>query len=185
MSRLPTVDNEAAKALFGSITESRGWVSNLLRSLAHAPDGLERLQAVGHYGRYMSELTERERELVICITGRNVPYAWAHHAPLAEQVGITREQLAALKSGTVPAGLSDAETALCAYVFAYCALGGIDDKVFAAAQEHYSSRQITDISIIAAYYMAMGSIIIGLGVETEPPEILQIELDWQQKKAQA
>ena len=183
MSRLPPVDDATARELFQSITESRGWVSNLLRSLAHAPEGLARFQAVGHYGRYMTELTERERELVICITGRNVGYAWAHHAPLAAQVGITEAQLAALKEGKVPEGLSDAEAALCAYTFDFCALGGIGDEVLARMQEHYSSRQITDVSLTAAYYMAAGSIIIGLGVETEPPEVLKIELDWQREKA--
>lgn len=182
MSRLPAVDDAASEALFERITNSRGWVSNLLRSLAHAPDGLGRLQDVGHYGRYLTDLTERERELAIVITGRNVPYAWAHHAPLAKQTGIETAQLEAIQEGRVPRGLSAAETALCAYCFAFAAAKGVDDATFERLQQHYSSRQITDVSILCAYYMAMGGIIIGLRVQTEPSEVLQIEIDWQKRK---
>ncbi len=182
MSRLPPVDEAATEKLFGEIARSRGWVSNLLRSLAHSPEGLACLQQVGHFGRYQTKLTERERELCIMITGRNVPYAWTHHAPLGRQVGITEAQASALKQGAVPEGLSAAEAALCAYCFAFTGFAGVPDDCMARLQEHYSSRQITDISILCAYYLAMGSIIIGLKVETETPEVLQIEIDWQRKK---
>jgi len=182
MSRLPPVDEAATQRLFGEITRSRGWVSNLLRALAHSPEGLACLQQVGHFGRYQTELTERERELAIMITGRGVPYAWTHHAPLGRQVGITDEQAAAIKASRLPEGLSSAEAALAAYCFEFTGLAGVSDTCMAELQKHYSYRQVTDISILCAYYMAMGAIIIGLQVEPEPPEILQVELDWQRKK---
>lgn len=56
--------SEALKEILDSIAASRGWVSNALRSLSHAPEGLRRFHAVGHYGRYDTDLSERERELV-------------------------------------------------------------------------------------------------------------------------
>lgn len=182
MSLLPPVDDAATEELFLRITQSRGWVSNLLRSLAHSPKGLAALQQVGHFGRYESDLSEREREFTIVITGRNVPYAWAHHAPLAAQVAIQASQLDKIKAGKVPDGLSPAETALCAYCFEFTAAAGVSTACFGKLQEHYSSRQITDISILCAYYMAMGAVLIGLCVETEPADVLQIEIDWQKRK---
>lgn len=179
MFRLPPADDKTTQELFSRITASRGWVSNLLRSLAHSSPGLAALQQVGHFGRYETDLTERERELAIVITGRDVPYAYAHHAPLARQVGITDAQLDAIRAANVPEGLSPAETALCAYCFQFTACKGIDDACFSRLREFYSNRQVTDITILCAYYLAMGSILIGFEVQTEPPEVLQIELDWQ------
>lgn len=182
MSRLPPADDATTQELFSRITASRGWVSNLLRSLAHSPQGLASLQQVGHFGRYETDLTERERELAIVITGRNVPYAYAHHAPLASQVGITDLQLKDIRAGKVPEDLSPAEIALSAYCLEFTSFKGVEDGCFDRLREFYSDRQVTDISILCAYYLAMGSILIGLCVETETPEVLQIELDWQKSK---
>lgn len=182
MSLLPPADDPATNEVFAQIAQSRGWVSNLLRSLAHSPKGLAALQQVGHFGRYESDLSERERELAIVITGRNVPYAWAHHAPLAEQIGIDASQLESIKADKVPAGLSPAEAALSAYCFEFTAAQGISDACFSGLKEHYSSRQITDVSILCAYYMAAGALLIGLRVEIEPKDMLRVELEWQKKK---
>ncbi|MBX9463896.1 MAG: carboxymuconolactone decarboxylase family protein [Aquamicrobium sp.] len=181
MSRLPPVEDSAVQELFARIAESRGWVSNLLGALGHSPKALDAFQRLGHFGRYETDLTERERELVIVIAGRSVPYAWAHHAPLAMQVGITETQLDKIKRGEVPEGLSASEAALCAYCLAYTSFKGIPDDVFSTLSSHYSNRQVTDISVLSSYYLGAGAILIGLKIVTEPPEVLQIELDWQKK----
>src|SRR5688572_24096769 len=66
VSRLPTADTASGKLkeVFDNIQKSRGWASNALRSLAHAPEGLRKFQPMGHYARYETELTELQRELV-------------------------------------------------------------------------------------------------------------------------
>ncbi len=182
MAHLPDVDltqHPDIAATFDKVQQSRGWVSNLMRSLAHAPDGLDLYAKLGHYCRYGTQLNEIQRELVICIVGRNIPYAWAHHGGLARQIGITEAQLAEIKANRTPADLSAADRALCDHVFAFVSFGGIPAAVHAETVKHFSARQVTDISLLAAYYLAAGSLIIGMGVEVEPPEVLQIELDWQ------
>jgi alkylhydroperoxidase family enzyme len=171
------------RAVLDGVAASRGWVSNALRSLSAAPKGLKVFSAVGHYGRYETALTELERELVILIVGRNVPYAWAHHAPLGLQAGLTQAQIDAIAAGEIPPGLSAADQVLCAYVAAFVAGKGIAPDLAAALNGHFSPRQITDISLIAGYYLALGTMLLAFGVEVEPPEVLAIELDWQRKQA--
>lgn len=137
----PTPERTPGTAeVFARVAASRGWVSNLLRSLGHAPEALARFSALGHHGRYGNALSERQRELVIVIVGCTNAYAWAHHAPLALDAGVTEAELAAL-----------------------------------------SPREATDVAMLAAYYLAAGSLIIGLGVKVEPPEVLAIERAWQQQ----
>lgn len=181
MSRLEIPDDEETKGLFEEISSSRGWVSNLLASLANSKPGLTKLQAVGHFSRYESELTEREREIVILATGRNVPYVVAHHFALAVQTGITHSQCEAIVSGRVPEDFSDSEQSLLKYVFEFMSLEGVSDRVFQDVCRFYGSRQVTDASIVSSYYIGMAAIIIGLQVETESEEVLEIERDWQRK----
>lgn len=175
----------ATRAAFAGVMASRGFVSNLLRSLGHAPDGLALYSALGGYGRYGTALTEVQRELVICITGRNVPYAWAHHAPMALQAGLTEAQMAALRSGRTPPDLDAADRALCDFTFAFATLGGVPDAAWAAVNRHFTPRQATDIALLSAYYLAAASLIIGMGVETETPEVLATELAWQARPRDA
>jgi alkylhydroperoxidase family enzyme len=170
---------------FRKVAASRGFVSNLLRSLGHAPQGLGLYTALGHYGRYGTELTEIQRELVICIMGRNVAYAWAHHAPMAVQAGLSEAQMAAIKEGRTPEGLSEANHALCEFTFAFGTLQGVPQERWDALNRHFSPRQATDIALLAAYYLAAASLIVGMGVETEPPEVLAIEVAWQRQPRDA
>ncbi len=68
MSRLPPVNETAspdAAAVFAQIEQSRGSVSNVLRSFGHAPEGLRAFAAYGEYVRYRTGLDARLRELVI------------------------------------------------------------------------------------------------------------------------
>jgi 4-carboxymuconolactone decarboxylase len=184
MALLPDVDlakNPDIAEVFARVEKSRGWVSNLMRSIAHSPEALKHYSALGHYGRYGTDLTEVQRELVIVATVRGVPYGWAHHSNLSRQIGISDAQLDQIKQGKTPGDFAPAERALCDYVFAYTACKGIDKKTHDAMLQHFSPRQIIDVSLLSAYYMAAGSLIIGLGVETETPEQLKVELEWQKK----
>jgi alkylhydroperoxidase family enzyme len=180
--RSPDSEDPEAAAVLERVAASRGWVSNALRSLASAPEGLRVFSAVGHYGRYGTALNEIQRELVILITGRGVPYAVAHHTPLGLQAGLTRAQIDAVLAGETPGTLSAADRVLCDYVFAFLAGKGVPDALAAALNAHFSPRQVTDISLLSAYYLALGTMLLAFGVEVEPPEILAIELEWQRKQ---
>ncbi|WP_338665623.1 hypothetical protein VQH23_10685 [Pararoseomonas sp. SCSIO 73927] len=183
---LPPADPAADPVLsdmFDRVAASRGWVSNAMKSFAHAPEGLGVFSAVGHYGRYGTALTEVQRELVILLVGRGVPYAWGHHAPLGLQAGITQAQLDDIRDGRVPETLAEADRALCAYVLSFLAGRGTGLEIAGPLRAHFSPRQVTDITLLAAYYLALGTSILALGVELEPPEILAIELEWQRKQS--
>lgn len=185
MARLEDVDVAASPDLakvFADVEASRGWVSNLLRTLGHAPEGLQHFQRLGHYARYETELSEVQRELAVVTTVRAVEYAWEHHAPLARQVGIPQPQLDAIKAGRVPAGMAAPERALTAFVLEYSSLQGVAQGTLDELRAHFGPRQIVDIALISAYYLAAGSVLVGFSVELESPETLQIELDWQAKR---
>lgn len=173
--RLPEADPAASPELaraFAEFRRTRGIVSNVMRAFAHAPAGLAALAELGRYCRYDTALSELEKELVILVTGRGVDYAWRHHAPLGRKAGLTEAQLEAIRAGTVPGDLAPAHRALAEYVLAFAALRGVPEPVFAALRAHYAPRQITDVNLIAGYYLAIAATVIALEVEPDPPEAI-------------
>lgn len=186
MSRLSRVDVDSSselQAVFEEIKRSRGWVSNAMASFSHAPEGLRRLAHLGDYGRYHTDLSEIERELVIVSIGRAVLYAATHHAELAKQAGVPGAAVDQILAGQVPSGLPPMQQALVRYVLEFGSPASVADATFADLRNHFSERAVTDITLLAAYYLALGTSLNALKVELEPHEEREVEVRWQKEKA--
>lgn len=185
MARLPYVDPQAdpaTAALFKEIAGSRGSVSNVLRSMARAPEGLRRLAAVGDWGRYQTRLGNRLRELAICAIGRQLPYVWGHHEPLALQAGIPRAAIDAIRQGKVPENLAPKEKATVRYVLELAAPASVSDAVFEELQAQMDAGEITDLTILSIYYLALGTLCRAWQIELDTPEMIKGALAWQRGK---
>jgi 4-carboxymuconolactone decarboxylase len=165
------------------IRATRGFVSNALRALGHAPEGLRHLARWGQYVKYETDLPERLRELSILCAARGVEYAWSHHCALALQAGIPQAAIDDIGAGREPAALPGAERAIARFIAELFSPQSVSEAAFAALARHFSPRQVTDIAMSATYYRALGTLVLALGVQMEAPDVLRIERDWQ--KAQA
>ena len=186
MPRLPPVTEKsspAVAAVFSEIIATRGFVSNALSSIGHAPEGLRHLARLGAYAKYQTDLSERLRELTILCAARGVAYAWTHHTELAVQAGIPQAAVEDIGAGCAPAALPPAEQAIARYVQELFAPTSVSDETFTELSRHFTPRQITDISLSATYYRALGTMVLAFGVEMDSPAVLKIEKDWQKKKA--
>src|SRR5215217_1526542 len=98
-------------ATYQRITKTRGYVSNILMSLSHAPAGLEAFAAYGEYVRYGTELPGRVRELCVLAIACGNQYAWSHHHPHAIKAGVTQQELDSLESAPLAESISASEKA--------------------------------------------------------------------------
>ncbi len=179
--RLPVADEATTPGLaeaYAEIKATRGFVSNAMRGLGHAPEGLRAYAAVGRYVKYETDLPERLRELSILCAARGVDYAWTHHAALALQSGIPQSAVDDIGAGRVPAALAEPERAIARFIAGMFG-AGVSDGDFAAMNRHFTPRQVTDVAMSAAYYKAFGAMAMAMGVQIESPEVLQAERDWQ------
>ena len=170
MSRLSRVDehsNPELAATYQRIVETRGYVSNILMSYAHAPDGLRCFAALGEYVRYRTELPARLREFAILAIARGIQYAWTHHVPAALKAGITQAELDAFNAGAFPPTISAAERAAVAYAREFANLGRVSDATFGELRRHLSERQVTDLTLLCGYFIALGCTINAFRVELE------------------
>src|SRR4051812_9016460 len=174
--------NEQLAATYHRITETRGYVSAILMSLSHAPAGLEAFAKYGEYVRYGTELPGRVRELCVLAIAAGNQYAWSHHHPHAVKAGVTQAELDSLersssagqaelgvgRSGALADSMSAAEKAAIAYSREFAQRGKVSDETFAEAKKHFSDRQITDLSLLCGYFMALGATINAFRVQLEP-----------------
>lgn len=171
MSRLPPADVNASPelaAVYRRITETRGYVSGILESMSHSPDGLGCFAAFGEYVRYRSSLSGRPREFAILSIAHGNQYAWTHHVPSALKAGITQAELAALNAGEVPATTNDAEKAAIGYAREFANSGKVADAVFTQALRQFGESGVTDLTLTCGYFMALGSIVNAFRVPLEP-----------------
>jgi alkylhydroperoxidase family enzyme len=183
LSQRDPKDSSELQAVYDEIAASRGWISNAMQSLAHAPEGLRRFAHFGDYVRYHTALSERIRELVIVTIGHAVKYAATHHADLAIQAGIAKDAVDEILAGRVPAGLPGEERLVVRYVLEFGSTASVGDDTFALMKERFDERAITDITLLAAYYLAYGTMIKTMRVQLEPKDKLDLEMRWQKEKA--
>jgi 4-carboxymuconolactone decarboxylase len=180
MSRLPLVPEDASPEVarvYAEVARSRRHVLNVFRILGHAPEGLRRLAAVGEYVRFQSDLPERLKELVILATaGQNrFQYEFVQHVPLGRAAGVTAAEIEALAGRRVPGGLSPLESAAVAYAQELGRDRRVSAATFDALRRHLDPRQITDLTLLAGYYTALGLALNAFEVDLEPGQTPVLE----------
>lgn len=168
---MPAVDestNPEAAAVFAEILKTRGNVSHVLRSLAHAPQGLRAFAGYGEYVRYRTTLSGRVRELTILALACGNQYAWTHHAPFALKEGVTQAELDELNAGKLAKTLSGPECAAIAYAREFAQGGNVSDATFAQLRKEFGERGVTDVTLLCGYFIALASVINALRIELEP-----------------
>ena len=152
-----------------------GFVSNLAQTLAHAPDALIPWLNLENYCRFQSDLTERQRMIIVLIAVRDVHYCWPHYRPLAGTVGLSEDQISLIRQGRVPQDIAEVEQVVCQIANEIVAGRRVPQAMYEDIVKLLPPRQIIDIAILASFYLAMAALSTGLCVEVEAPEVLRQE----------
>jgi hypothetical protein len=152
-----------------------GFVSNLAQTMAHSPGALIPWLDLEHYCRVQSDLTERQRMIIILIAVRDVYYCWPHYRPMAGTVGLSEEQISLIQQGRVPQDIAEVEQVVCQIANEIVAGRRVPQAMYEDIVKLLPPRQIVDIAILASFYLAMAALSTGLCVEIETPEILRQE----------
>jgi len=167
MSHADPSNHPQLTATYAHILRTRGTVSNVLKSFSHAPEGLERFAALGEYVRYHTELPPRARELAILTIARGIQYAWTHHVPPALKAGLTQAELDMYNAGTIAPTVSAAECAAIAFAREFANGGQVTNATFEEARKYFSERQVTDLTLLCGYFIALGFSVNAFQVDLE------------------
>jgi hypothetical protein len=152
-----------------------GFVSNLAQTMAHSPGALIPWLDLEHYCRFESNLTERQRMVIILIAVRDVHYCWPHYVGLAGTVGLSQDQISLIRQGRVPHDIAEVEQVVCQIANEIVAGRRVPQAMYEEIVKLLPPRQIVDIAILASFYLAMSALSTGLCVEVETPEVLRLE----------
>jgi 4-carboxymuconolactone decarboxylase len=141
---------------------------NLYRSLAHAPRLLEAWIDFAWALRRKCSTSRSMRELMILRTAvvMRSEYEWHQHRRMAEDTGVSPEQVLALAAWQVSDLFDDQERA--ALMLTDAMLTGIvPDAVHAALARHFDEQQRVELVLTAGFYAMVPRVLDALRVPVE------------------
>ena len=122
--------------------------------LMHSPDVMTLARSMGDYLRFKPRIGTTLSEFVILITARawTQDYEWYVHAPIAAQVGIKPEIIAAIRDGRRPVGMSADEEIVYDFSTELAQSKRVSDATYARAEARFGKPGIVDLTAITGYY---------------------------------
>ena len=165
MARLDYVKpgaNAEADAAFAQVGKLGRPVLNLYAELANHPPALEAFLSMSRYVRDGSSLEPGLRELLILATARALQqeYEIVQHTAAAKRAGVSDEKLAG-------AGLSDREACAVEYAREAARDRTCSDATFRRMQSLFSTAELVDLVVTAAWYHLCAVILGTFEIEPE------------------
>ena len=182
VSYVATAEAEGdAREVFAKLERRGSDILNLNRVLAHSPNLLRNFMRLGNSLLFHGVLPPRLRELAILrvaeLTGAQ--YEWAHHVPIARQVGVREEQIGALTDWLTSAQFDARERAVLAYADSVTSKVGVSDEVFQGARDHLSEAEVVELTLVAGYWGMVARLLVALEIDVEPPFVQHLPA-WRQ-----
>jgi 4-carboxymuconolactone decarboxylase len=146
----------------------RGRLMECFVPLIQTPELLDRVQAVGEYLRYQSQLADDLVELAILCVARHwdQSFEWYVHRPLAEQAGITPSVLEAVGAGRRPDQATDRELAVVDVVMELQHTRDLSDPAYDAALGHLDQAELGELFVLVGYYSLLATVMNGAHTAT-------------------
>jgi alkylhydroperoxidase family enzyme len=115
------------------------------------------LQALGAAVRYETSLSDRAREIAILVTAvdADAAFEWYAHEAVGRHVGLTDEELDALRTGRFEDFADEVERVVAATVHALCVRGDLNDEEFRRAAGALGDDGVFELLTLAGYYLAL------------------------------
>ena len=149
---------------------TQGQLYNVIATIGNNPEALRAFLAWGSYVLRRTALEPREREIIILRVGHlcRSDYEWAQHVRLARSVGMTTEEIAAIRVGA-GADLWDARArTLLTATDELQREHFVSDSTWGALTAFMSPRQCMDVVFIAGHYVQVCMMLNTFGVQLDP-----------------
>lgn len=183
----PPFDNEDRQRLYAAITsgprggsqqpfalvDDVGALAGPFNAMLLQPDLGVALQALGAAIRYQGTLPARIRELAILVVAGHWSSTFEQHAHEAagRRIGLSEEELAAVRAGEEPALADPAERAAVGAVRALVQGGDLDDEAYARAVAQLGEAGVFELTTLVGYYatLALQLRVFRVGVPEASP----------------
>jgi AhpD family alkylhydroperoxidase len=171
MARIPYVEKEKALPEVAEIynkIESRGFpVTNVFRMAAHSPSTLGHLIRMGDAILIKTKLNPKFREMAILRTAAmlDCQYEFKAHAKYGKQVGMTDEQVEAIKDWEKSKLFNEAERAVLRFVDEAAQDGRVKDKTFSDLRRFLDEQEMVELDLTIGYYGMLARLLLAFQVD--------------------
>jgi alkylhydroperoxidase family enzyme len=172
MARLPYVDPATAPEDVRDLLDRLPVKLNIFRMMAHATTDFRPLVGLGSAILGRQKLSQKLRELAILRVAALSParYEWVQHVPIAQAVGASAAQVAALERGDISADAFDpTEQAVLRFTTEVLRDVRASDAAFAEVARHLSPQEIVELIVTVGYYMLIARLLETTAVDLDPP----------------
>lgn len=164
---LPDELDERQRAFMAPFTDAKGRYPNLFGVLARNMSLLEAWAPYGLYTMRRSRLDPVLREVLVLRTAHNLAcdYEWYQHRRIARSVGMTDEQMEAVRADP-PTGEADYDL-MVAVADDLAATARLSDSVWAAMTERFGLEATLDAVFTVGAYTALAMGINSCGIQVE------------------
>ncbi|WP_019139851.1 carboxymuconolactone decarboxylase family protein [Noviherbaspirillum massiliense] len=136
--------NGPRKAIFGPFVP-----------LLQTPAIMEHIGNTGAALRFGGTLSDRVRELAICIVAREThnQFEWQTHAPLAIKAGVPPDAIDALAAGRHPRSLEGDEACIFDFVNELMRRHGVSDETYADAASRFGEAGTVELTALVGYFV--------------------------------
>ena len=173
MARIPyrdpeSVPDEVARMMDVQLGRN-GFVMNVTRAMANAPELLRRTNSLAMYVSFHSSLHPVLREFAILTVGRLTGETYLHQRHLRSALanGVTPEQIAELENWAGAPCFDDYQRAVMRYAWQATERVHVSDAVANAALELLGNEGFLDLVAVVAFYNYMARLTVPLQLEIE------------------
>lgn len=152
---------------------------NLMKLLAHSPEGARSFGRLGIWIRHQSHLDPRLRELAILQVGylTRTEYEYAHHLKVGRDFGLTDEDIRAVAIDTQGGNTHLDEVARLTLRAAREMTSDLEmrEETFQALLPHLGNEGMVDLTVVIAFYNAVVRILRTLAVDVEASYLPYLE----------
>lgn len=174
-SSLPRIAPEASPSaeqqelLAKTLHTPSGRPINLFSTLVRHPQLMKRVNALGGLFMVHSNLTPRQREIVILrVAGSvNCAYEQAQHVSIAQAAGLSSEEIRAVSAGELPPGWEDRETVLIRMTDELLENLDLSDSTWAELSRHYGERELMELMFLPGFYRMLAGFLTANRVQVD------------------
>jgi 4-carboxymuconolactone decarboxylase len=143
------------------INGPRGALYGPFVPLLRSPELMQYAQRLGEYLRYRSAIGVRLSELAILVTARewDQQVEWAIHAPIAQQVGVPADVIAAIARRERPAALLVDEAVVYDFCMELHRHKRVSDRVYDDALALFGEQGVVDLMGVNGYYTFLAMVM--------------------------
>jgi 4-carboxymuconolactone decarboxylase len=166
--------DDAARAAYAvldsSATKEVGAASNAAMAMAHYPKLAKSFYTLGRHILVESSLSDRLRELVTLRIGYRLKcgYEWYHHVRFAKRVGISGEEIEAVRKGPDAKVWSKADRLVLSLTDQLMDTSNVDDKTWEGLNKLLNKQQVMDLVFTVGMYVMMGWAVATFRIAIEP-----------------